>query len=114
MPNLSPISKFSAQSAQFDAGMEKLKKTASGLEKKQVEDKELMEAAKEFESLITFMMLKNMRSSVVKSDMLKSPAEDIYQSMLDQEITKNAAKEKGLGIAEMVYKQFAKDGPNIE
>ncbi len=114
MPNFPPISKIPTQNVQFDVDLGKLKKAASDLKKKDVEDKKLMEASKDFESLMTFMMLKNMRSSVIKSDLLKSPAEDIYQSMLDQEITKNAAKNKGLGIAEMVYGQFSKNGPEFE
>ena len=56
-----------------------------------------------------------MRDAIPKSDLLKSSAEDIYQSMLDQEITKSASqRQEGMGIAEMIYKQFSKNGPKIE
>jgi len=114
MSDFLPLSQIPPQDTQFSARIKKLERTASGLGKNKAADKKLMKAAKEFESLLTFTMLKQMRQALPKSDLLKSSAQGIYQSMLDQEITKAAVKHKGMGIAEMIYRQFSKNGPNIE
>lgn len=114
MSEFLPMSNMPSKDAQFEANIEKLKGASSQLKKKGGDDKKLKEAAQEFESILTYTMLKHMRDAVPKSDMLKSSAEGIYQSMLDQEVTKNAAKTQGLGIASMLYKQLSKNGPKIE
>lgn len=114
MSDFLPISNMPSKDAQLEANIEKLKGASSQLKKKDGDDKKLMEAAKEFESILTYTMLKHMREAIPKSDMLKSSAEGIYQSMLDQEITKSGAKNQGLGIAAMLYKQLSKNGPKIE
>lgn len=113
MSEFLPISKIPTKDAQLASSVEKLKGMSPQL-KKGVDDKKLREAAQEFESILTFTMLKHMREAVPKSDLLKSSAEEIYQSMMDQEVTKSAAKTKGLGIADMLYRQFSQNGPKIE
>jgi Rod binding domain-containing protein len=70
----------------------------------------LYEQCQEFESIFVKMMLKEMRSSVDKTDSLISGgwAEDIYQDMLDDEYSKSMAKNAGFGLADQLYKQLAK------
>lgn len=115
MSDFLPISQIPANTAQYDSKVEKMKTMASRLGEKDVKNPELMKAAQEFESFLTFTMLKTMREAIPKSDLLKSSAEGIYQSMLDQEITKTASqRQNGMGIAEMIYKQFSQNGPKIE
>ena len=69
----------------------------------------LYDQCQEFESIFVKMMLKEMRSSVDKTDSLLSGgwAEDIYQDMLDDEYSKTMAKNAGLGLADQLYKQLA-------
>jgi Rod binding domain-containing protein len=69
----------------------------------------LYEQCQEFESIFVKMMLKEMRSSVDKSDSLISGgwAEDIYQDMLDDQYSATMAKKAGFGLADQLYKQLA-------
>jgi hypothetical protein len=71
---------------------------------------ELVAQCREFESIFVKMMLKEMRSSVDKSDSLMSGgwAEDIFQDMLDDEYSKSMANNAGFGIAEQLYRELAR------
>jgi Rod binding domain-containing protein len=70
----------------------------------------LYEQCQEFESIFVKMMLKEMRSTVDKTDSLLSGgwAEDIYSDMLDDQYSKSMAKNAGFGLSEQLYKQLAK------
>lgn len=69
--------------------------------------KELKDVSREFESLFIHHMLKAMRKTVLKSDLLhRGMAEDIYNSMFDQEIAKNISDSKGIGISSMIFQQL--------
>ncbi|MFV1951194.1 MAG: rod-binding protein [Nitrospinota bacterium] len=69
--------------------------------------KELKDVSKEFESLFIHQMLKAMRKTVLKSDLLhRGMAEDIYNSMFDQEIARNISDSKGIGISSMIFQQL--------
>jgi len=70
----------------------------------------LYEECQEFESIFVKMMVKEMRNSVDKTDVLISGgwAEDIYQDMLDDEYSKNMAKSAGFGLADQLYKQLSR------
>lgn len=71
------------------------------------EDKELKEAAKQFEAMFLYEMFKKMRESVPKGGLFnESMGEKVYQSMLDMEISAKAAESGGLGLAEVVYQQL--------
>jgi Rod binding domain-containing protein len=65
-------------------------------------------AAKDFESLLIEQMLKTMRqSSDFGSDLLKSNEEDLMTEMFDKEMAKNISSSKGIGLSEMLLKQFS-------
>ncbi len=67
----------------------------------------IKELSEEFESFLLYYALKSMRKAVPKSDLFHSNAEDIFTSMLDQEISKNSAKkEGGLGLAQIMQQQL--------
>lgn len=77
---------------------------------KEGDSKELREACSEFESYFLQMTFRAMRQTVDSSGgaLPKSRAEEIFQDMLDEETCKVAAQGKGVGIAEMLYKQLSR------
>jgi len=73
----------------------------------------LKEAAKQFESLFTKMMLKSMRDanrSFAEGSMFASDQGDFYQDMFDDQISLELSKGKGLGLADVLVRQLAQSG----
>lgn len=73
----------------------------------------LKEAAKQFESLFTKMMLKSMRDanrSFSEGSMFASSQGDFYQDMFDDQISIELSKGKGLGLADVLVRQLAQSG----
>ena len=84
-------------------------------EKIDIERRKLKEACKQFEAIFIEYMLKTMRKTVQKSDLFKREfAEEIYSSILDQKIAEKVADSKGLGLAELLYKELEKWLPSCE
>ncbi len=80
-------------------------------------DKALRQACADFESLITNQMLTAMRNSLPQEEdslFAKSYGEEMFQSMLDEELSKEMATGRGTGLGEMLYKELAKDRPKSE
>jgi len=71
-------------------------------------DKELMEVAKKFEAILIHQMLKAMRQTVHKSDLLNSFSMQQYESMMDEEIANEMAKNKGIGLADSLFYQLSR------
>ena len=71
-------------------------------------DKELMEVAKKFEAILIHQMLKAMRQTVHKSNLLNSFSLQQYESMMDEEIASEMAKSKGIGLADSLFYQLSK------
>jgi Rod binding domain-containing protein len=64
-------------------------------------------AAQEFESLFVQTLLKSMRSTVMNSDLIDNQGEmNTYKQMLDEEMADKIGGSGGLGIADMVARQF--------
>ncbi len=76
----------------------------------------IKELTQEFESVLLYYTLKSMRDAVPKTDLFHSNAEDIFTSMLDQEISKSSAKrEGGLGLARIMQQQLTnRDNQTLE
>ncbi|MCJ7508693.1 MAG: transglycosylase SLT domain-containing protein, partial [candidate division Zixibacteria bacterium] len=54
-------------------------------------------------------LLKTMRSTIPKSEFLEDDlGNDIFTSITDEEVAKKISQTQGLGIADMLYKEFAK------
>ena len=73
----------------------------------------IKEAAKQFESLFTQMMLKSMRDanrSFSEGSMLSSSQGDFYQDMFDDQIAVHLSKGRGLGLADMLVRQLTQSG----
>ena len=68
--------------------------------------------AQQFESLFLNIMLKEMRKTVGRSELLGSDAMDTYQQMFDQQIAVGMAKAGGIGLAPFIEQQLQKgDAP---
>lgn len=71
-------------------------------------DKELMEVAQKFEAILIHQMLKAMRKTVYKSDLLNSFSLEQYESMMDEEIANEMVKHKGIGLADSLFYQLSR------
>src|SRR3569832_1608411 len=69
--------------------------------------KELREAAKQFESLFTKMMLESMRKASMGDPMFGSDQGDMYQGMMDDQMAVQLSQGKGLGLADMLIRQLS-------
>lgn len=66
----------------------------------------LREAAQQFESLFTGMVLKSMRQANFGDTLFGSDQEDMYQDMYDDQIASEISKGRGLGLADMLVQQL--------
>ncbi len=77
----------------------------------------LEKASEDFEALFVYFMLRTMRKTVMKSDLLDTGmGGEIYQSLFDQEISRSIAHQTRLGIAELIEQQLAEGqgAPRLE
>ncbi len=82
---------------------------------KNADDKKLKEACADFESILMGMMLKTMRSALPGDSIFeKGLADDIYQSMYDQNLTEKIAKgPNNLGLGDQLYRQLSRNKGSI-
>ncbi|MGM0607064.1 MAG: rod-binding protein [Candidatus Muiribacteriota bacterium] len=67
----------------------------------------LKETCNEFEAIFAQQMLKAMRETVNKTGFVDGGnAEEIFQSMLDEEYANKMSKEGDLGLSEMLFEQL--------
>ena len=80
----------------------------SGLRARMAKDPQgaAKEAASQFEALLMGTMLKTMRQT--KFDDEQDSDMDTYRGMLDQQLVQSLSKAGGMGIANLVYQQIAK------
>ncbi len=78
-------------------------------------DEALKKACKEFESVLTNELLKSRRRSVQKCDLFHGgKGEEIYESLLDQELAKKMAGNGPQSLASILYRQLRKGGGQDE
>ncbi|MGH8205912.1 MAG: glucosaminidase domain-containing protein [Steroidobacteraceae bacterium] len=70
----------------------------------------IREAARQFESLFTDMMLKSMRAAKLGDGLGDSQETDFYQDMYDQQLAMQMSQGKGLGLADMLVQQLTRSG----
>jgi flagellar protein FlgJ len=70
----------------------------------------LKEAAQQFESLFTGMVLKSMREANFGDSLFGSDQEDMYQDMYDDQIASEISKGRGLGLADRLVQQLRRSG----
>jgi flagellar protein FlgJ len=85
--------------------LEALKKTA-----RQDQPAAIREAARQFESLFTNMLLKSMREANLGEGMGDSEQTKFYQDMFDQQLAVQMSQGKGLGLAERLMQQLQRTG----
>lgn len=94
----------SAQKAQDDSFEKRLAEAVNSKD-----DKELKSACQQFESIMLDMMYKQMKATVIKSDLIEpDPGTEIFQSMLDENLMEQASKTGSFGLAESLYKQLSR------
>jgi len=78
-------------------------------ESKDNEQAALRRACQDFESVLISLMIKGMRETVPQSDSMLYGGfgEDIYRSMMDEEIARNISRCPGMGLAEIIYRQLS-------
>lgn len=75
--------------------------------KTEKENKKLRQAAVDFESFFISQLFSQMRKTVPSGGLFgDSQQEKIMQSMLDDEVSKNIAQGRGMGLADMMYNQL--------
>jgi len=73
----------------------------------------LREACNEFESIMLQILYSQMKATVPESDFIeKSSARGIFEDMLDEELMKRGSM-RGVGIADMMYKQLSARLDNV-
>ena len=70
-------------------------------------EKSIEKVSRDFESIFLHKLLTSMRKTVPKSGLLDSFATDMYRSMMDEEISKEMSKNKGMGLGEMIYNDLS-------
>ena len=94
--------------ARFGAGAEDARKlTNAGPVGRDENDRKLLDACYEMESIFVGLMLKTMRKAVPQSGFFgESLANDIFRDMLYDEYAKIMARSDQLGIARQIYDQL--------
>jgi Rod binding domain-containing protein len=62
----------------------------------------LRETAQQFEGMFLQMMLKSMRESTVKSDLVESSGAETFEGMFDKEVSVQLSKRNMMGVADML------------
>ena len=96
--------------------MEKMQRSLkSGELSKSVENApQLKKACAELESLFVSYLLKEMRATVPKTGLMSGGrAEEIYTSMLDTEIAKEVASQRGIGLSTLFLERLESPPANV-
>lgn len=73
-------------------------------------EEQLKAACKEFEGIMLSMIYKQMKNAIPKSDLIPSDAgRDIFESMLDEALMEEASNGRGVGLADVLYKQLSRN-----
>ena len=77
-------------------------------------NKQLKSLSKQFESIFVHQLLKSMRSTVQKTGLFDSHATNMYESLHDEEIAKLMTEQKGIGLADVIYRDLARLEAKVE
>ena len=77
-------------------------------------NEQLKSLSKQFESIFVHQLLKSMRSTVQKTGLFDSHATNMYESLHDEEIAKLMTEQKGIGLADVIYRDLARLEPKVE
>jgi Rod binding domain-containing protein len=68
--------------------------------------KAVRKTAEQFEAYFIQQMMKTMRESIEKSDLVEGGNIDMYQDLMDKEVSLSMAKRGGMGLADMLERQM--------
>lgn len=92
--------------SQIDRLKVKTEQAVTGPKTKNDTEKKLYQACEDFEAIFYQMMMKSMRETINKEDIADGGfGEDVFQGMMDEEVSKQAAKQSG-SIADILYQQL--------
>ena len=94
---MEPVNNASARSYLDFQGLGELKGRAARDEKGA-----LRETAQQFEAMFLQMMMKSMRESIDKSDLMQSSHTDTFEAMFDREVSVALSKRNSMGLADML------------
>jgi len=108
LPSASETTKAQTDQAQTTAFADALKKAAAKGDKVA-----LKSACQDFESIFVQMIFKQMRQAEPQDGLIeKSQGQDIFEGMLDEEMSKKISHGAGIGLADVLYKQMEKYVPD--
>jgi flagellar protein FlgJ len=87
------------------SGLDALKRGAQNQD-----PKALRETARQFEAVFARMMIKSMRDANFGDKLMGSDQQDFYQGMLDDQLSVEVTRGKGLGLADMLVRQLQRTG----
>jgi flagellar protein FlgJ len=71
----------------------------------------IRKTAEQFEAYFLQHMMKEMRATIEKSELVESKSMETYQDMMDKEVAQHMVRRGGIGLADMLEKQMAKQQP---
>ena len=87
-----------------------LKPAVLNSEESNFRDKKLRKACEDFEAVFTYQLLRSMRETVEKCDLFSGGSgEEIYETLLDQELSKSMSGIEGRGLAALLYQQLSRE-----
>jgi len=92
-------------------GSKRLNNTATGSDQtpgNSPEDIQLKKACSDLESLFIYQLFQEMRKTVSKSGFInEGQSGPMVNSMMDMELSKELANQKGIGLASILYEQLS-------
>ena len=81
----------------------------AGVNLQQQRNKDLKKACQDFESVFTYELLKSMRKTIDKCELFHGgQGEEIYESLLDQELSKSVSSYGSNSLSELLYRQLSR------
>jgi peptidoglycan hydrolase FlgJ len=78
-------------------------------DQKKIDEDKLKKTCMDFESIFIQHLLKSMRQTIPQSGVFgESSQKNLFQSFFDQELSRNLANQRGLGIGKMLFDQMRK------
>lgn len=73
----------------------------------------IRQTAEQFEAHFLQQMMKSMRDTIEKSDLVESNNMEMYQDLMDKEVAMKMVKRGGIGVANMLEKQMLKQSSDM-
>ncbi|SHI60873.1 Rod binding protein [Geosporobacter subterraneus DSM 17957] len=103
-----PIHQVDIKNKKEEVKTEEFKNLLEQAQKSQ-DEKKLMDACRQFESVFINMLLKNMRNSIPEGGFIeKSYPREIFEGMFDEKMADEVSKGQGIGLAKQMYSQLSR------